>query len=70
LFETAVVTEPSQEGVRVRRLDRSAMLKLGTQGTRVIARLVREDAALRRRYQTALPELTSRRNWQRLFDTR
>jgi galactofuranosylgalactofuranosylrhamnosyl-N-acetylglucosaminyl-diphospho-decaprenol beta-1,5/1,6-galactofuranosyltransferase len=68
LFETAVVTEPSQEGVRVRRLDRSAMLKLGAQGTLVIARLVREDAALRRRYRNALPELTSRQNWQRLFD--
>lgn len=70
LFETAVVTEPSQEGVRVRRLDRSAMLKLGTQGMRLIVRLVREDAVLRHHYQNAMPELTSKQNWQRLFDTR
>ncbi|MGH3599912.1 MAG: glycosyltransferase, partial [Pseudonocardiaceae bacterium] len=70
LFETAVVTEPSQEGVRVRRLDRSMMLKLGIRGVRVIARLVHEGPLLRRRYRAAMPELTSRQNWQRLFDTR
>jgi galactofuranosylgalactofuranosylrhamnosyl-N-acetylglucosaminyl-diphospho-decaprenol beta-1,5/1,6-galactofuranosyltransferase len=70
LFDTAVVTEPSQEGVRVRRLDRGTMLKLGTRGVRVLARLVRESAALRRQYRAAMPELTSRQNWQRLFDTR
>lgn len=69
-FETAVVTELSQEGVRVRRLDRGTMLKLGTQGVRVLARLVREDPLLRRRYRAAMAELTSRRNWQRLFDAR
>lgn len=70
LFETAVVTELSQEGVRVRRLDRSTMLKLGIQGVRVLARLVREDPVLRQRYRAAMVELTSRQNWRRLFDTR
>ena len=70
LFKTAVVTEPSQEGVRVRHLDRSAMLKLGSRGMRVITRLVGQGAVLRRQYRTAMPELTSRQNWQRLFDTR
>ena len=70
LFETAVVTDLSQHGVRVVRLDRNTMVKLGIRGVRVIARLVREGPALRRRYQAAMPELTSRQNWQRLFDTR
>ena len=70
LFETAVVTEPSQQGVRVRHLDRSTMLRLGARGMRVLARLVREGPSLRRQYQAAMPELTSRQNWQRLFDTR
>lgn len=70
LFETAVVTEPSQEGVRVRRLDRNMMRKLGVRGVRVLARLVREEPRLRRQYQAAMPKLTSRQNWQRLFDTR
>ncbi len=68
LFETAVVTEPSQEGVRIRRLDRSTMVALGSRGVRVTARLVREGPPLRHRYQAAMPELTSRQNWQRLFD--
>lgn len=70
LFGTAVVTEPSQQGVRVRRLDRAAMLNLGTRGVRVIARLVRKGPVLRRQYRAAMPELTSRQNWQRLFDSR
>ncbi len=70
LFETAVVTEPSQEGVRVRHLDRRTMLTLGSRGIRVIARLVRQDTALRHNYQAAMPVLTSKQNWQRLFDTR
>ncbi|MGH3914933.1 MAG: glycosyltransferase [Pseudonocardiaceae bacterium] len=69
-FETAVVTELSQQGVRVRRFDRSVMLKLSAEGVRVLARLARKDPSLRRRYQTAMPELTSRQNWQRLFDIR
>jgi galactofuranosylgalactofuranosylrhamnosyl-N-acetylglucosaminyl-diphospho-decaprenol beta-1,5/1,6-galactofuranosyltransferase len=69
-FETAVVTDLSQQGVRVRRLDQARMLKLGTHGVRVLGRLVREGPLLRRRYRAAMPELTSRQNWQRLFDTR
>jgi len=70
LFGTAVVTDPSQEGVRVRRLDPTLMRKLGMRGLRVLARLVREQPRVRRRYRAAMPELTSRQNWQRLFDTR
>lgn len=70
LFETAVVTDLSQEGVRVRRMDRPTMLKGIIRGVRVIARLVREDSSLRRRYRSAMPELTGRQNWERLFDTR
>jgi galactofuranosylgalactofuranosylrhamnosyl-N-acetylglucosaminyl-diphospho-decaprenol beta-1,5/1,6-galactofuranosyltransferase len=46
------------------------MLKLGIRGVRVLARLAREGPLLRRQYQAAMPELTSRQNWQRLFDTR
>ena len=70
LFDTAVVTEPSQEGVRVRRRDRELLLSLGRRGLRVLARLAREGEATRRRYRAALPELTSRGNWERLFDAR
>jgi galactofuranosylgalactofuranosylrhamnosyl-N-acetylglucosaminyl-diphospho-decaprenol beta-1,5/1,6-galactofuranosyltransferase len=69
-FGTAVVTEPSQEGVRVRRLDRVTMRKLLRRGVRVLTRLAREEARVRRQYQAAMPELTGRQNWRRLFDTR
>jgi galactofuranosylgalactofuranosylrhamnosyl-N-acetylglucosaminyl-diphospho-decaprenol beta-1,5/1,6-galactofuranosyltransferase len=68
-FETAVVTEPSQEGVRVRRLDRTMTRKLIVRGARVLTHLAREEPRVRRQYQAAMPELTSRQNWQRLFDT-
>lgn len=70
LFETAVVTDLSQEGVRVRRLDQAMMRKLGGQGLRLLTRLVREQPRVRRQYQAAVPELASRQNWQRLFGTR
>jgi galactofuranosylgalactofuranosylrhamnosyl-N-acetylglucosaminyl-diphospho-decaprenol beta-1,5/1,6-galactofuranosyltransferase len=39
LFQTAVITEPSQEGVRVRRLDQALARKLGVQEVRVLVRL-------------------------------
>jgi galactofuranosylgalactofuranosylrhamnosyl-N-acetylglucosaminyl-diphospho-decaprenol beta-1,5/1,6-galactofuranosyltransferase len=69
LFRTAVVTEPSQEGVRVRRLDQASMRKLGGQGLRVLVRLVREQPRVRRQYRAAMPTLTSRKNWKRILDT-
>jgi galactofuranosylgalactofuranosylrhamnosyl-N-acetylglucosaminyl-diphospho-decaprenol beta-1,5/1,6-galactofuranosyltransferase len=69
-FRTAVITEPSQMGVRVRRLDHNMMRQLGARGVRVLARFVREQPRVRRRYRTALPGLISRQNWQRLLDTR
>lgn len=70
LFETAVVTDLSQEGVRVRRLDLAMMRKLGGRGLRVLVRLVREQPRVRRQYQAAVPDLASRQNWQRLFGAR
>lgn len=69
LFETAVVTEPSQEGVRVRRLDQNLTRTLSVRGLRVLIRLAREQPRIRRRYQTAMPILTSRQNWGRLFES-
>jgi galactofuranosylgalactofuranosylrhamnosyl-N-acetylglucosaminyl-diphospho-decaprenol beta-1,5/1,6-galactofuranosyltransferase len=70
LFQTAVVTDPSQQGVRARRLDQALMRRLGTQGLRVLARFLRAQPRVRRAYQAAMPVLTSSQNWQRLFDTR
>jgi galactofuranosylgalactofuranosylrhamnosyl-N-acetylglucosaminyl-diphospho-decaprenol beta-1,5/1,6-galactofuranosyltransferase len=70
LYETAVVTDPSQEGVRVRRFDRAEMLELARRGSAVLWRLVREGGRVRDEYRAALPELSDRETWTRLFDTR
>lgn len=67
-FTTVVVTDASQQGVRVRRLDRAELIALGKRTVRVLRRLRREGRAVAGRYREAMPELTSRQNWQRLFD--
>jgi galactofuranosylgalactofuranosylrhamnosyl-N-acetylglucosaminyl-diphospho-decaprenol beta-1,5/1,6-galactofuranosyltransferase len=70
LFETAVVTDDSQEGVRVRRFDRDIMLDLARRGGALLWRLLREGEGVRDRYRAALPELSSRETWTRLFDAK
>jgi galactofuranosylgalactofuranosylrhamnosyl-N-acetylglucosaminyl-diphospho-decaprenol beta-1,5/1,6-galactofuranosyltransferase len=67
LFDTAVVTDMSQEGVRVRHRDRAMMLRLARRGTAVLYRLIREGASVRDRYRTASPGLASRQSWARLY---
>ncbi|TLW93508.1 glycosyltransferase family 2 protein [Saccharomonospora piscinae] len=66
-FDTAVVTDASQEGVRVRRYDRQRMFELARQGVQVVNRLRKEGKAVQAQYQHAMPQLTSRENWQRLY---
>jgi galactofuranosylgalactofuranosylrhamnosyl-N-acetylglucosaminyl-diphospho-decaprenol beta-1,5/1,6-galactofuranosyltransferase len=67
-YATVVATDASQQGVRVHRLDRAALITLGRRTVRVLRRLRREGRAVARSYREATPELTSRQNWQRLFD--
>ncbi|MFF5204986.1 glycosyltransferase [Streptosporangium sp. NPDC000396] len=67
LFETAVVTDASQQGVRIRRYDLRLMLTLAGRSVKTLLRLRREGAAVRKRYREALPELSSRENWTRLY---
>ncbi|HEV7979372.1 glycosyltransferase [Amycolatopsis sp.] len=67
LFETAVITDASQEGVRVRTYDRAKMFDLARRGAKVIQRLRKEGAAAQAQYKRAMPELTSRENWKRLY---
>jgi galactofuranosylgalactofuranosylrhamnosyl-N-acetylglucosaminyl-diphospho-decaprenol beta-1,5/1,6-galactofuranosyltransferase len=66
-YDTAVVTDASQEGVRVRRRDVQTARELLGRGTRTLRALVRQAPELREQYRTAVPELTSRQNWERLF---
>jgi galactofuranosylgalactofuranosylrhamnosyl-N-acetylglucosaminyl-diphospho-decaprenol beta-1,5/1,6-galactofuranosyltransferase len=67
-FHTAVVTDRSQEGVRLRRFDREALLRLGREAATVLWRLRRDGGDARERLLVAVPELTSRAHWQKLFD--
>ncbi|PXY31856.1 glycosyltransferase [Prauserella muralis] len=67
LFKTAVVTDASQEGVRVRSYDRDRMFDLAKRGVKVINRLRKEGHAVQAQYKRAMPELTSRENWTRLY---
>ncbi|EIE97168.1 glycosyltransferase [Saccharomonospora glauca] len=66
-FETAIVTDASQEGVRVRRYDRQRMFELAKRGVQVISRLRKEGKLVQEEYKRALPQLTSRENWKRLY---
>ncbi|MFD9895811.1 glycosyltransferase family 2 protein, partial [Amycolatopsis sp. NPDC059027] len=66
-FRTAVVTDASQEGVRVRSFDRTAMFELTRRSVKVINRLRKEGSTVQELYKRAMPELTSRDNWTRLY---
>ncbi|GAB2980773.1 glycosyltransferase [Amycolatopsis acidiphila] len=68
LFDTAVVTDANQEGVRVRKYDRDRMFELAKHGVRVINRLRKEGRAVQAQYKRAMPGLTSRENWKRLYE--
>ncbi|WP_425468487.1 glycosyltransferase [Prauserella rugosa] len=68
LFKTAVVTDASQEGVRVRSYDKDRMMELAKRAVQVISRLRKEGHAVQAQYKRAMPELTSRENWKRLYE--
>ncbi|HEY7598165.1 MAG TPA: glycosyltransferase [Actinophytocola sp.] len=67
-FATAVVTDGSQEGVRLRKRDRETTIRLAKQTARVLRTLVAEMPRLREEYRAAVPQLTSRENWRRLYN--
>ncbi len=67
LFKTAVVTDASQEGVRIRSYDRARMVELAKRGAKVLNRLRKEGPGVRDQYRRAVPEMTSRENWTRLY---
>jgi len=67
-FDTVVVTDGSQGGVRVRRRDKELTIRLAKETGRLVRRLISELPRLREEYRAAAPELTSRENWRRLYD--
>ncbi|MGB6247104.1 glycosyltransferase [Gordonia sp. (in: high G+C Gram-positive bacteria)] len=66
-FASAVVTDASQTGVRVRTFDRALALKLGRELARLCWELRRHGPQAQRAWREAVPQLTSRENWERLF---
>ncbi|MBH0779032.1 glycosyltransferase [Nocardia bovistercoris] len=67
LFDHVVVTDASQSGVRVRRRDKARARALLLRMVRVLRRLRRELPTLQGQYRAAVPDLTSRANWERLY---
>ncbi|GAA1482369.1 glycosyltransferase [Gordonia sinesedis] len=68
LFDSVIVSDASQTGVRVRKRDKQTALRLGRELLDAARRLRRDGADAAARWRTAMPELTSRANWKRLFD--
>lgn len=67
LFRTAVVTDASQECVRLRRFDRRLLIRLGRQAVRTAYRLARDGARVQHGWRTAESFLSSRNYWTRLL---
>lgn len=67
LFDHVVVTDASQSGVRVRQRDKARARQLLRRTLRVLRRLRRELPTVQEQYRAAMPELTSRENWERLY---
>jgi galactofuranosylgalactofuranosylrhamnosyl-N-acetylglucosaminyl-diphospho-decaprenol beta-1,5/1,6-galactofuranosyltransferase len=69
LFGHAVVTDSSQAGVRVRRRDRKKLTDLARRMRKALQRFGKETPSLQTRYREALPELSGRDNWARLYES-
>jgi galactofuranosylgalactofuranosylrhamnosyl-N-acetylglucosaminyl-diphospho-decaprenol beta-1,5/1,6-galactofuranosyltransferase len=69
LFDQAVVTDASQSGVRIRRRDKQKLTKLTRRMTKALKKFRAEAPALQEQYRSALPELISRENWARLYNS-
>ena len=67
LFGHAVVTDASQEGVRVRRRNAQLMKELGIRGLRAHWKLRKNAPSVKKNYRDGFADLTSRENWARLF---
>jgi galactofuranosylgalactofuranosylrhamnosyl-N-acetylglucosaminyl-diphospho-decaprenol beta-1,5/1,6-galactofuranosyltransferase len=69
LFDSAVVTDASQTGVRIRRRDKQKLKALTLRMRQALKRFEDTAPAVQNRYREALPELVSRENWARLFES-
>ena len=67
LFSHAIVTDRSQEGVRVRQRNKQHAVELLKRGVTALKRLRTETPTVAASYRAAVPKLTSRENWARLY---
>lgn len=67
LFDHVVVTDASQSGVRIRRRDKAKAEKLMRRTFTLLKRLEEDGDSVQQKYRDAVPELTSRANWERLY---
>ncbi len=67
LFDTVVVTDSAQDAFRIRRYDKQVLTRLSGEGSRLLLRLARQGREVREDWRAAVPELTAREHWQRLF---
>jgi galactofuranosylgalactofuranosylrhamnosyl-N-acetylglucosaminyl-diphospho-decaprenol beta-1,5/1,6-galactofuranosyltransferase len=67
-FGAAVVTDRSQEGVRMRRYDREALVRIARHAASTLWRLRRDGDRAAEQLRAATPELTSREHWRGLFE--
>ena len=70
LFDHAVVTDSSQSGVRIRQRDKAKARQLLVRTVKVLRRLRNELPDVAQQYRDAMPTLTSRENWERLYGLR
>ena len=68
-FRRAVVTDMSEQGLRVRTRDRARAVALAKRGAGSLKRLGGEGPRVAARYREAMGILTSRENWARLHGT-
>ncbi|WP_407692226.1 glycosyltransferase [Pseudonocardia xinjiangensis] len=66
-FERAVVTDMSEQGIRVRTRDKDVALQLTKRAAGTFRRFVSEGPAVAQRYRAEMGNLTSRDNWARLY---
>ncbi|MBY6687703.1 glycosyltransferase [Rhodococcus sp. BP-149] len=68
LFGHAIVTDASQEGVRVRRRNKELARSLAIRGFRALWTLRRDARKIQVSYKNQFPVMVSRDNWTRLFE--
>ncbi|MBJ7477475.1 glycosyltransferase [Rhodococcus sp. (in: high G+C Gram-positive bacteria)] len=67
-FDHVVVTDASQSGVRIRQRNKATARALVIRTVKLLRRFQKEAPAVSAKYRAAMPELTSRENWARLYE--